>query len=146
MKKTVVALSVLCALCAACSSRDSLKNRGPDEYLVLSNPPLVLPPDFTLRAPEKKTVAPASETIGKKILKTSEKNDKNLSVGEKAFLQKTGKGDENIEAVLNEERQTYEEKTPVLDKKLKNNPAEETLDASKEAAALREKGVKTTGR
>ena len=69
-----------------------------------------------------------------------------MSVGEKAFLQKTGKGDENIEAVLNEERQNYEEKTPVLDKKLKNNPAEETLDAAKEAAALREKGVKTTGR
>ena len=53
MKKFVLTLTVAFLALGACSSKDSLEKRGPDEYMVLTNPPLVLPPDFTLRAPVK---------------------------------------------------------------------------------------------
>ncbi len=49
MKKNIVTLTLIAGLAAtlgACSSQPS-----PDEFTVLKNPPLVVPPDYHLRPP-----------------------------------------------------------------------------------------------
>ncbi|MBV8938994.1 MAG: DUF3035 domain-containing protein [Alphaproteobacteria bacterium] len=54
MKKTI--LCALCALLAACDNSSvrstlGLSRRAPDEFRVVSRPPLSVPPDFNLRPP-----------------------------------------------------------------------------------------------
>jgi len=134
-----VSMTVLCAL-SACSSRDSLNGRGPDEYMTMSNPPLILPPDFSLRAPETPAEAPAPATQASSDAKTA------VSDGEKALLKQTGTADADIRKKLDEDAAAYEKNTPVLDKKLKSDKAAKTVKPEQEAEKLQQKGVATTGK
>lgn len=132
--KLITCCAVLCCVCAACASRDALDNRGPDEYMVVSNPPLVLPPDFTLRAPEKQSADNAPNALEQKIKKSAaardvQKEKSALSDGDRALLGKTGAGDENIRETLTQDREKYEKETPVLDKALKGNPSDKGVSA-----------------
>lgn len=48
-KKLILCALVITPMLAACSSKDA-----PDEFMVLKNPPLVLPPDYHLVPPGEK--------------------------------------------------------------------------------------------
>lgn len=141
MNVKLISCAVLCAVCAACASRDALDNRGPDEYMVMSNPPLVLPPDFALRAPEKQSADAAPNALEQKIKKDAAAKDgaakapSSLSDGERAMLGKTGAGDENIRETLAQDREKYEKETLVLDKVVNGNPADKGVPAEKDGKA-----------
>ena len=141
MNVKLISCAVLCAVCAACSSRDALDNRGPDEYMVMSNPPLVLPPDFALRAPEKQSADAAPNALEQKIKKDAAVKDgamkapSSLTDGERAMLGKTGAGDENIRETLAQDREKYEKETLVLDKVVNGNPADKGVPAEKDGKA-----------
>lgn len=160
MNVKLISCAILCAVCAACASRDALDNRGPDEYMVMSNPPLVLPPDFALRAPEKQSADAAPNALEQKIKKDAAAKDgamkdgkatpaavsetakngaakapSSLSDGERAMLGKTGAGDENIRETLAQDREKYEKETLVLDKVVNGNPADKGVPAEKDGKA-----------
>lgn len=141
MNVKLISCAVLCAVCAACASRDALDNRGPDEYRVMSNPPLVLPPDFALRAPEKQSADAAPNALEQKIKKDAAAKDgamkapSSLTDGERAMLGKTGAGDENIRETLAQDREKYEKETLVLDKVVNGNPADKGVPAEKDGKA-----------
>ncbi len=141
MNVKLISCAVLCAVCAACASRDALDNRGPDEYMVMSNPPLVLPPDFALRAPEKQSADAAPNALEQKIKKDAAAKDgamkapSSLTDGERAMLGKTGAGDENIRETLAQDREKYEKETLVLDKVVNGNPADKGVPAEKDGKA-----------
>lgn len=141
MNVKLISCAVLCAVCAACASRDALDNRGPDEYMVMSNPPLVLPPDFALRAPEKQSADAAPNALEQKIKKDAAakngamKAPSSLTDGERAMLGKTGAGDENIRETLAQDREKYEKETLVLDKVVNGNPADKGVPAEKDGKA-----------
>lgn len=141
MNVKLISCAILCAVCAACASRDALDNRGPDEYMVMSNPPLVLPPDFALRAPEKQSADAAPNALEQKIKKDAAakngaaKAPSSLSDGERAMLGKTGAGDENIRETLAQDREKYEKETLVLDKVVSGNPADKGVPAEKDGKA-----------
>ena len=141
MNVKLISCAVLCAVCAACASRDALDNRGPDEYMVMSNPPLVLPPDFALRAPEKQSADAAPNALEQKLKKDAAAKDgamkapSSLTDGERAMLGKTGAGDENIRETLAQDREKYEKETLVLDKVVNGNPADKGVPAEKDGKA-----------
>lgn len=141
MNVKLISCAILCAVCAACASRDALDNRGPDEYMVMSNPPLVLPPDFALRAPEKQSADAAPNALEQKIKKDAAakngamKAPSSLTDGERAMLGKTGAGDENIRETLAQDREKYEKETLVLDKVVNGNPADKGVPAEKDGKA-----------
>ena len=136
----LMSMTLLCAL-AACSSRDSLDGRGPDEYMTMSNPPLILPPDFSLRAPETPV-----ETASVVPTQTAPAENAAVSAGEKALLNEMGPSDADIRKKLDEDAAAYEKNTPVLDKKLKSRKAATTVKPEQEAEKLQQKGVSTTGK
>ena len=141
MNVKLISCAVLCAVCAACASRDALDNRGPDEYMVMSNPPLVLPPDFALRAPEKQSADAAPNALEQKLKKDAAAKDgamkapSSLTDGERAMLGKTGAGDENIRETLAQDREKYEKEPLVLDKVVNGNPADKGVPAEKDGKA-----------
>ena len=77
-----VILIGLLSLLAACSSfkeKVGLVKEMPDEYVVLTNPPLSVPPSFNVYSP--------GEAINKKQQPKTTKDSKALSKGENAILQ-----------------------------------------------------------
>jgi len=96
MKKTSSLLLIL--LLAACSQSAAqtlgMSRKSPDEYMVLSRPPLSVPPDFTLRAPTdepslKKKEASANEMVLGKTQGPPPPAG-SVSEGESELLQKAG--------------------------------------------------------
>ena len=89
MRKALLCLAAL-ALTTSCSgdvkSKLGLEKTAPDEFTVVSNPPLTLPPDFNLRPPEEKDSFSKSSPS---ILAYSERNT-GVSKGEEGFLNKLG--------------------------------------------------------
>lgn len=76
MKVKNIALLSAVALLASCSNKGmGLSKRPPDEFMVVSNPPLYIPPSFDLNDPNK-----PSE-------KTPQVNKSDLTGSDKQFLQ-----------------------------------------------------------
>ena len=153
MKTLFILLAV--AAVSGCN-RYALDNRGPDEYAVTAKPPLSLPPDFMLRAPvpEKKTAVPetpsAEEILSDKKNATNGEKEKSdgLSEGEKALLEAIPDSSvADIRERLENDVRAEKDDSLYLERKIKEWQAEdaERLDAPKEAARLKESGVKTTG-
>jgi hypothetical protein len=107
-------------LVVGCSSgaKDTLglRRTAPDEFKVISNPPLSLPPEFSLRPPsegvDKAAVAAANEKEVKGILEKkspakaiAKAETPKQTKGEGAFLSSAGTGDADsqIKEILNKE-------------------------------------------
>src|SRR5262245_26232389 len=114
--KKFIAITML-VLVAACSSssnfRESvgLRKRMPDEFKVVSNSPLVLPPEFVLRPPQPGAKGPAQVNIKEQAKNelfesySKENSSNNVSKGETLFLQKAASGaDADIRDVLAQEK------------------------------------------
>lgn len=153
MFKLLLSVSLFAVTLTACSNRYALEGRGPDEYTVLSKPPLSLPPDFTLRAPEPQKKATASQTSTSQQAKealtgktqTTKKDESKLTAGENALLKNT-KEDENIRNELQNDGEADDDAL-YLEKKIQEwqGETDEILDADTAAEELKEQGVKTTG-
>lgn len=146
--------AVFLAALSGCTDRYALDNRGPDEYSVMANPPLSLPPDFMLRAPEpekhaRKNAAEAvlthRETQEAVIPETQETA---LSDGERALLGETpDSGNDAVREQLKDDEAALNDDSLYLERKIREWKEEngESLDAEKEAGKLRERGIGTTG-
>ncbi len=79
MKKFYLVLMLLITSCSSFKEKAGLVKYQPDEYQVVTNPPLVVPPDFNIQSPE--------ELITKKSSEHQTANNDNLSAGEEYILQ-----------------------------------------------------------
>jgi hypothetical protein len=101
-----------------------LKKHTPDEFMVLSRPPLTVPPDFGLPPPEDSDVRPQSQVRdeAKKVLFNDSQAAgaakpaprKDLSRGEAGLLDAAGTADAdpNVRAELNAETQAAQTPPP----------------------------------
>lgn len=113
-------LFLVCICLAACGGNVrgnlGLKKEAPDEFMVISNPPLSVPPDFSLRPPQAKNAAKPGRDVSKKARTTLFKSDAEKpaddvdTVGESTLLEKTGEADPNIREILHQENTVVEEK------------------------------------
>jgi hypothetical protein len=71
-------LLVIIASCSGFKEKAGLVKYQPDEYQVITNPPLSMPPDFNVYSPE--------ELLAKKAKQANSYNEK-LSKGENSILQ-----------------------------------------------------------
>lgn len=76
----IIYLLLLCLItsCSSFKEKAGLVKYQPDEYQVITNPPLTVPPNFNIQSPEELTAkknTPPPET------------DNNLSTGENLILQ-----------------------------------------------------------
>lgn len=126
-----ISLMVFCAgLLAGCSTstREALgiKKQAPDEFKVVSNPPLSLPPQFSLRPPVRKIEVKEITSInGKEGRVVFEKTSADISTesmyttkGENSFLSKAGasNANPNIKEILEKEANAPKEKKGMLNK------------------------------
>lgn len=114
--------TILLALCtttlavSACESGSvqrtlGLKKHTPDEFMVMSRPPLAVPPDFNLQPPSETDIRSQSQVRdeAKKVLfsgaKAENKASGNISTGERSLLNQAGTHDGNpsIRTVLDSE-------------------------------------------
>lgn len=130
-----LAAAALLVLCASSCSNDVKRSLGightsPDEYSVLKNPPLSVPPTFELVPPSDEALDSVSDdTIELKKTDTI-KTEKppvrapgSLSASDKRFMEKsnTYQKQENIREVMVEESQVSDIKT---EEKLEEKPEE----------------------
>jgi hypothetical protein len=151
MKKyLIIVLAIAAATLAlsACSSGAKralgLKKHTPDEFMVISRPPLAVPPDFGLPPPDEAAVRSQSQVRdeAKKVLFSDETGTKassssasdkgRLSKGEKGLLGAAGteQKNENIRSILNAETQA--EQIQVEDKSLLDKVIDPLTPAKKD--------------
>jgi hypothetical protein len=153
----VVALLSISACSGSAKDKLGLRRSAPDEFRVISNAPLSVPPDFALRplgAEDNTAKIAADESATKKILedKPAKKPAKSVAVanngatkGEGAFLNKAGadEADPQIKEVLQkeeEEQAALEKEKGFLDKLTahsakKNDPSIVNASGEKERIA-----------
>lgn len=110
----IIFLAAISLVISGCSGnvRETLgiKKAAPDEFMVLSHPPLSIPPEFNLEPPESgatsvrqsDTVQKAKETL---FGETNSSGSTSSSTGEQTLLKKIGKSDPNIRDLLRKENQ-----------------------------------------
>lgn len=155
-------VGVLLLSTSACSNvRETLglNKRPPDEFTVVRKPPLVIPPNFSLRPPktaglepqQTKTVAQAKAallgqtgTTGTSAAAGSAAPSPANSIGEQALLTRAGaeKANPGIRRLILRETTLLEEKDRSFTDRLifwqKAQPPEQIVDANKEAKRLRQ--------
>ena len=158
-RRTVAVACLACSLVlgtSACSNlRDAfgLSKRAPDEFAVLTKPPLVVPPDFTLRPPlpgaaaDPNSAAATGEAkaalLGQGAAQAPDSPPADGSVGEQALLARAGadEAEPGIRALILRETTHLEERDPSFTERLifwRRAPASgQVIDAAKEAERLR---------
>jgi len=147
----IVAATALLAGCDTVREEVGLGKRSPDEFRVVAQAPLSMPPNFNLRPPAPGSTRPQtgspSEQAQVAIFGREGRVDGQTAAaanGEQALLQSFGaqNNDPNIRAVVNEEtRAGVESNTQFLDELIfwKDNPSPGTVvDAQQEADRIRE--------
>lgn len=151
MKKLLNAtlITTMCLVMAACNSNVrhtlGLKRQVPDAFKVVANPPLSIPPEFTLPTPRPGAVLPeqdmslhAQNTV---FSVQNQLSNRPLSDADKKLLQraKTNEADPHIIEILNQEQQEEEQKAEeknIFEKMIgKVSPSEKkqpVVDAPKE--------------
>ncbi|MCP4924028.1 MAG: DUF3035 domain-containing protein [bacterium] len=105
---SLILTTVILSGCAQVKKTFGLERQAPNEFQVMKNPPLTLPPEFHLRPPQPgKKVAPHNATTSSADLlnrsqQASIENSTPLSAGEKALLARSGTSDPAIRQKLAE--------------------------------------------
>ena len=157
--KAAVAFVVATALVGCGGVRDQLglTKKPPDEFTVVSKPPLVIPPNFNLRPPLTGTTAtgePQPTDIAQAALLANQNagtqanntaiNHADRSSGELAILRMAGasNADPTIREIVLRETTLLEEKDKSFTNRLifwqKTQPAGQVVDAKAEAQRLQE--------
>lgn len=154
---SVLSVTLLLAFLTGCGEVRSMLGQNkqpPDEFAVLSQPPLSIPPNFTLRAPEpganRPQKTPKKNDIKRIVLKSEAANAMNpTSViggasGEKSLrnLLGTGSAKSNIRRLLNEENKELIYTDQRLINKLLKWPSGSATSSVLDAAAESER-IKT---
>ena len=151
MKKIIILIVISNFILSSCNSfRDSagVNRKVIDEYVVVENPPLVIPPNFNLLPPEQmesKNIEETESQLAKEILfgledSNNQINSNNSLITE--IIKETGanKVDENIRTTINEdfagEKSSLQDETSFKSQK--------ELDAAIEATKKINKGDKET--
>jgi hypothetical protein len=87
-----LAASASTLLLAGCASNDRFGPRGPDEFAVARNAPLVVPPDFALSPPRPGEASPATDSRTQAV-QALFGGPANRSAAERQLLQETGAND-----------------------------------------------------
>ncbi|MEE4208340.1 MAG: DUF3035 domain-containing protein [Parvularcula sp.] len=119
-------LTASVALVAACSSSQgrpgSVKAGTPDEFAILTKPPLTVPPDYALRPPKPGETRPAELSTSQRTqqLLMGDTDYEPPSNGELAFIQDAGalNVDPSIRAILSAENGGRAEKSDSLANRL----------------------------
>lgn len=151
--RRVLRVAVLLAVglsLGACSTSGSqfreivgLEKTAPDEFLVVTKAPLVMPPDIALRAPApgapQRNQLSTSENLRLSTFGETKKVAGTQSTAEAAVLARTGSGDANIRKAMRRENQAIIETSGSLaDRILRRRRNEaEILNADEEARRLR---------
>ncbi len=126
--------------------------QSPDEFAVVRNAPLTLPPDYTLRPPRPGAQRPQEETIRQKAentvftraVETNDPSSQLESEGEYALLRQAGalETNPNIKREINEEFTIYAQESESFFEDLlfwrAEQPLGESIDAQEEAQRLNE--------
>lgn len=136
--------------CTSARRAFGMQKVAPDEFTVVTKPPLVLPPDYSLRPPRPGAPNPAQlepRASAQQALFGSEgmsENAMGYTSGEAVLLDTTGgsSADPNIRQVLNAETASLIDKDETIVDKILfwQEPAEESadvIDAAKEAERLK---------
>ena len=108
MKQLLSAL-LLVSLAACADTPYGFGKAGPNEFLIITYPPLTVPPNITLRPPrnaEALEQAKTSTRASALLFGLPRAAARNLSAGERALLQKmaTAKADPNIRKLIADDR------------------------------------------
>ena len=158
-KKTITSIIVISAalFLSQCTGNNvkntlGLNKKSPDEFKVIANAPLSVPPDFSLRPPQPGLSRPQEADINEQakalLLKENSSSSADItSKGETMLLQKTeaDSADPHIKKILAREEQTeYQQQTEegFLDKMIgythQETNHEPVVDAQKEKERLDE--------
>ena len=154
MKKIISIVIILFSLSlTSCNTvRDSagVNRKVIDEYAVVENPPLVIPPNFNLLPPEQmesKDIEDTDTELAKEILFGLEENNNQINSNNSLIneiIKETGANevDENIRSTINEEfageKSSLDDETSFTDKK--------ELDAAIEATKKNDNSDKQTNK
>ena len=153
MKKIIITLIVTSLFLMSCSSiRDSagVSRKVIDEYTVVENPPLVIPPNFNLLPPEQiesKDIEDVDSELAKEILFGLENSEKNETVDNSLINEiiketQAEEVDKNIRETINQE--FAGEKSSLEDEI--TFESEEELEAAIEATKKNENKDKKTSK
>ena len=129
-----------------------LTSNAPDEFLVVSKAPLVMPPDVHLRPPRPGT-APAGQQDPRSLARSSVTGSvapavpQGASAGEQAILARANasQADPNVREQLLREEGAAMADQKVLDRILGRTPGADTIDPYDEAERLRRQSGQVQG-
>jgi hypothetical protein len=115
-----------CCLLVGCSqgSPFNTAKRPPDEFMVISNPPLYIPPNFDLKDPSKLE----AETVDRK---------ENIGPSEKQFLQQIDEGKTAKEAYVESEEEEDKGLTRKFFSRFKKKESSEIIDPVSEKERIK---------
>lgn len=97
MRKSTIAFSLISlASLSACGSSGLFDRDRPDEFAVSRQPPLVIPPDFTLAPPRPGEPRPQTGTVQQQTLEAMFGGPQARSVTESAIVGQAGSADAGI--------------------------------------------------
>jgi len=150
---SIISVLLLAVTLGACNSNVrhtiGLKRQVPDAFKVVSNPPLSVPPDFSLPAPQLGAIPPseniAAQTQAMVFQAPNTATKDNLSPADNVLLMqaKANEADPEIIAILKKEQQEDERKLEeknafqkIISKVSPNEKPEPIVNASKEKERL----------
>jgi hypothetical protein len=155
MKKTLplLAAGLALSLTAACSSTGSAGSVTPDEFRVVTKPPLAIPPNYSLRPPAPGTTIPAEVELATtgNTAAFGTALGQNASASEKALVAEAGANAVNpaIRAQIDwEETKAIRKSTSIADRILfwrKSNPEDAASAATDNATGDRPVTIEQTG-
>ena len=144
----VIIFSILLNSCSSIRESAGVTRKSADEFQAIKNPPLIIPPDFNLVAPDQlqqKNIEDIEKELAQEILFGLDEKEKNtnqqLSTMNKILLQA------NVTDTSNDIREEFDQEF-AQEKKTNNvfqidwNNEEEVLDAVKESERIRDKNFK----
>ncbi|MFP4314060.1 MAG: DUF3035 domain-containing protein [Alphaproteobacteria bacterium] len=140
--------------CSSVKDQVGLSRSSPDEFMVVKNAPLAMPPDYTLRPPRPGAPRPqdvaASEAARATVFGADSENAGSAQEqdgAENVLLQKAGSGQANpdIRSVVDQETARMKNENQSVANKLlgwgDDEPKGEVINAKEEAERLKEKNI-----
>ena len=145
MKKILILLLLSSVLVVSCSKvRESagVNRKNIDEFTVIENPPLVIPPDFNLLPPdqlEEKNLDKAESNLAKEILfgLESETNNDNSELSTMENILSESNADETDDSIRNEIDEQFASEKGSISKSWDDEM--EILDSISESERIRKK-------
>lgn len=104
MRKTTIALGLMAVTTlSACGSTGIFDRERPDEFAVSRQPPLVIPPDFTLTPPRPGDPRPQTGNSQQQTLQAMFGGESRRSVTENAIVTEAGSADGGIRSAVGDE-------------------------------------------